>query len=109
MVSHETARRRNFFAALLAGFGVIILAGVVRFVATQPTSMLRFVTELPKAVFDSWWLGVGCAGLMLITLRRSSRSYLGWATCIVLVAALSWWLIQTPAVSGWLLPEAEGK
>jgi len=100
---------KRLLAAVLAGAAVTILAGVVLFVVSAPTSVLRFVVQLPAFILRSWWLGLLSAAVVLFALQRTSRSHLRTAASTLVVAVLLYVLIQHEPLVAWLLPAVSGK
>jgi len=100
---------KKLLAAVLVGAAVAILAGVVRFIVSAPTSVLRFVVQLPAFISRSWWLGLLSAAVLLFAMQRTSRSHLRTAASTLVVAVLFYMLIQHEPLVAWLLPAASGK
>ena len=96
-------------SALMFGLAAVLLVGVMRFIVSRPTSVLRFVMLYPRFIVRSWWAGIVAGAIGLVVIRRTGRSYLNIAVALFLIGLGFWLLIQLPPLRDWLLPEATTK
>ena len=100
---------RRIAIAVLLGISAPILACIVKFVAAQPTSLLRNIALHPIALLSNWPVAVAAGFGAFLALRQPGRRHLVVCASILVLAIIAWWAVARPPVNTWLLPAVGGK
>ncbi len=101
---------RGLAGGLALAVGVAILATVVKFVAAQPTSILRNALFLHPVMVLGWLpLGIVPGVAYWYVARRRGVMWLFSALLFLALCVVLWNRVQYPPLCSWLLPPVSTK